>query len=319
MDLYQKISLEMIDGFNLNHESNDDAKTGVSVIYFKKGAQVGVDISGGGPASKETPLATPLTANNLVNAIVLGGGSAYGLAASDGVMKCLEKHDIGLDTGYARIPLVLSSCIYDLGYGQADVRPDDEMGYKACEKALKETSDEHGNVGAGVGATVGKLLGMRQASKSGLGVYTIYFGEIYISAIVVVNALGDIFDTNGQKVAGVMSKDRDIYLSFEKTLAYLPNNFSQRTNTTIGAVITNAKFNKTELCKIANMTRNAYARSIDPVGTMADGDTIYACSVGEISADINVIGTLAAKVMQLAILDAIKSSKISDEEFLSNC
>ncbi len=319
MDLYQKISLEMIDGFNLNHVTNDEAKTGVSVIYFKNGACVGVDISGGGPASRETPLATPLTADNPVNAIVLAGGSAYGLAASQGVMECLEKHAIGLETNCACVPLVLGSCIYDLSYGKADVRPDANMGYEACEKALKGTSDAHGNIGAGVGATVGKLLGMKQASKAGLGVYTIYFGDIYLSAIVVVNALGDIFDTNGNKIAGVLNHERKSYLSFENTLGYLPNHSNEKANTTLGVVVTNAKFNKAELSKIANMARNGYARSIDPVGTMADGDTIYACSVGEHPADINVIGTLAAKVMQLAIIDAIKASKIDDQEYLSNC
>ena len=318
MDFYQKISLEMINDFNLNHYSDDDAKTGVSVIYFKNGARVGVDISGGGPASRETPLASPLTADNLVNAIVLAGGSAYGLAAADGVMQCLEHHNIGFNTGFAKVPLVLESCIYDLGYGKSKVRPDARMGYEACEKALHETSDAHGNVGGGTGATVGKLLGMKQACKSGLGIYTIYFGEIYLSAIVVVNALGDIFDMNGKKIAGVMNKERESYLSFESALAALPNS-STRTNTTIGTVVTNAKFNKAELNKIASMARNAYARSIDPVGTMADGDTIYACSVGEQKADVNIVGTLAAKVMQLAIVDAIAASRIDDAEYLSNC
>ena len=319
MDLYQKISLEMIDDFNVNHVTENEAKTGVSVIYFKNGARVGVDISGGGPASRETPLATPLTADNLVNAIVLSGGSAYGLAACQGVMNCLEKHAIGLETNYARVPLVLGSCIYDLGYGSSSLRPDETMGYKACEYALKATSDKHGNIGAGTGATVGKLLGMKQASKSGLGVYTICFGDIYLSAIVVVNALGDIFDTNGKKIAGVLNHERKSYLSFENTLGYLPNHSDEKSNTTLGVLVTNAKFNKAELAKIANMARNGYARSIDPVGTMADGDTIYACSVGEHPSDINVIGTLAAKVMQLAIIDAIKASKIDDQEYLSNC
>lgn len=320
--LIKEISIRDMDRVSIGHAQNEEAKTGVSVIYFKNGAQAGCDISGGGPASRETPLTSPLTADNPLNAVVLSGGSAYGLAASDGVMRCLEENGIGYNTGNALVPLVCQSCIYDLGYGQSNVRPDAAMGYEACKKALESCDDSMGNVGAGTGASVGKLLGMKQATKSGLGIYAIQVGELKIAAVVAVNAFGDIFNPeNGQKVAGLLDPTRKVFIDLEQ--AFLSFMSAPRdlfnSNTTIGCVITNAKFDKAKLNKIASMTRNAYARCINPVGTMADGDSIYACSVGEVISDVNLVGTLSAKVMQKAILKAIESSKLEDEEYLKYC
>lgn len=318
----KEILIADFDCLGLAHASNEEAKTGVSVLYFKNGAQVGCDISGGGPASRETPLTNSLTADNPINAIVLSGGSAYGLAASDGVMQCLEKHKIGYDTGYALVPLVLQSCIYDLGYGKNDVRPDAQMGYHACEMALNQCDEQSGNIGAGIGASVGKLLGMKQATKTGLGIHAIQCGELKIAAVVVLNAFGDVFNPkNGEKIAGLMNQERTEFIDLEECLirmATAPRDLF-RSNTTIGCIITNAKFDKSKLNKIASMTRNAYARCINPVGTMADGDSIYACSVGEVIADVNLVGTLSAKVMQRAIIKAVTSSNITNEEYLKNC
>lgn len=318
----KEISIKDMEGVSIGHARNEEAKTGVSVIYFKNGAQTGCDISGGGPASRETPLTNPMTADNPLNAVVLSGGSAYGLAASDGVMKCLEENGIGYNTGYALVPLVCQSCIYDLGYGKNNIRPDAAMGYEACKRALESCDDSMGNVGAGTGATVGKLLGMKQATKSGLGIYAIQAGELKIAAVVAVNAFGDIFNPeNGQKVGGLLDPSRKVFLDLEQAfLSFMsaPKDLFN-SNTTIGCMITNAKFDKAKLNKLAAMTRNAYARCINPVGTMADGDSIYACSVGEVVSDINLVGTLSAKVMQKAILKAIESSKLEDEEYLKHC
>ena len=314
------IRITDLHSFNIGHAQDNEAKTGVTVLYFKEGARVGVDISGGGPASRETPLASPVTADNPVNAVVLGGGSAFGLAACEGVMKCLEDHDIGLETGYAKVPLVIGSCIYDLGYGRSDVRPGPEMGYQATLNALKQSSDVHGNIGAGTGATAGKLLGMKQASKTGLGISAIQVGELTLAAVVAVNAVGEIYDGHGHKLAGVMNPQRTAFLDEQQIMnALFTHNPAPRTNTTIGAIITNAKLDKAQLTKVASMTRNAYARCIDPVGTMMDGDTIYTCSTGEVIMDINIIGTLAAKVMQAAIIDAVTSSALSNEEYMKYC
>lgn len=320
--LIKEISIKEIDDVSIGHAQNDEAKTGVSVIYFKNGAQAGCDISGGGPASRETPLTSSMTADNPLNAVVLSGGSAFGLAASDGVMRCLEEHGIGYETGFAKVPLVCQSCIYDLAYGRADIRPDSAMGYEACMKALEECDDSMGNIGAGTGATVGKVLGLKQATKAGLGIHAIQVGELEIAAIVAVNAVGDIFDSsNAQKIAGLMDPERKVFLDSEEVLVRMvttPLNLD-KTNTTIGCVVCNAKFDKAKLNKIASMTRNAYARCINPVGTMADGDSIYACSIGEVVSDVNVVGSLAAKVMEKAIKKAVESAKIDDEEYLKNC
>ncbi|MCR5495210.1 MAG: P1 family peptidase [Treponema sp.] len=313
------ISVKDITDFNIAHESDDKAKTGLTVIYFPKTAMAGCDISGGGPASRETPLTLPMTAENKINAIVLGGGSAYGLAASEGVMRCLEENNIGYDTGFSLVPLVCQSDIFDLNYGSSKIRPDAQMGYRACKKALAGTSDQTGNIGAGTGATVGKIKGTERGDKCGLGIHAVKLGELYIAAIVVVNALGDIYSADGKKIAGLHNEDRSAY---EDSLDALCQNLSPRDmftgNTTIGAIITNGDFSKAQLNKIASMTRSAYSRCIRPVGTMADGDTIYAASCGSVKADINATGSLAVEVMCKAIENAVASSKISDREFLKN-
>lgn len=307
MGLVREIPVTDIRGLRIGNAQNEEAKTGVTVLFFDKGAKVGVDISGGGPASRETPLASPITADNPVNAIVLSGGSAYGLAAGDGVMRYLEEQGVGFDTGFAKVPLVCQSCIYDLGYGSASVRPDAAMGYAACADAQKNCPTG-GNVGAGTGATVGKLYGMGRAMKAGLGIYAVSVGALQMAAVVVVNALGDVFDPKtGQKIAGLRSEDGTGFADTREEIYKI----SQRTNmftgnTTIGAVVTNGRFSKAEMNKLASMTRSAYARCINPVGTMADGDSIYAASVGDVEADINMAGTLAAEVMAEAILRAVR-------------
>ena len=321
-DLIKEISIKEMDGVSIGHAQDEIAKTGVSVIYFKNGAQAGCDISGGGPASRETPLTDPMTADNPLNAVVLSGGSAFGLAASDGVMKYLEEQGIGYNTGYALVPLVCQSCIFDLGYGKSNIRPDAALGYEACKNAFECCDDSIGNVGAGTGASVGKLMGMKQAQKAGLGIHAIQVGELQIAAVVVVNAFGDIFNPEtGQKIAGLMDSTRSTFLDLEQMFLQFmsaPKDLFN-SNTTIGCVITNAKFDKAKLNKIAAMTRNAYARCINPVGTMADGDSIYACSMGDVVSDVNLVGTLSAKVMQKAILKAVEAAKIPDEEYLLHC
>ncbi len=306
--LVTEIAVADMPGLRIGNAQDEAAKTGVTVLMFDRGARVGIDVSGGGPAARETHLADPTTADNPINAIMLGGGSAYGLAAADGVMRYLEERGIGYDTGFARVPLVCASCLYDLGCGRADVRPDAQMGYAACADA-ETNSPRCGSVGAGCGATVGKLCGMERASDSGLGIFAVQLGELKIAAIVAVNALGDIYDPkSGQQVAGLKSEDGTQLLDSRDELYGIAAPTDMFTgNTTIGAIVTNGAFTKAEMSKIAALTRNAYARCICPVGTMADGDTIYAASVGDVAADVNVAGTLAADVMQEAILRAVRS------------
>ena len=319
---FKEISLQEFSDVWFGNAQDDKAKTGVTVAIFPKGAKVGVDISGGGPASRETPVISPTTAPTPVNAIVLAGGSAYGLAASDGVMNWLEENNIGYDTRVALVPIVVQSDIYDLSYGSSKIRPDAKMGRAACEAAKLRKEIKSGSFGAGTGATVGKLGGMARSMKSGLGVYAVEVGDIKIAALVVVNALGDVYDErNGQKIAGLLTADRKNFADSRAELYKLTTqtDLFNRENTTIGMIVTNAAFDKTQLTKIASMTRNAYARSIKPVGTLADGDTIYAASIGNISADLNMVGTLASEVMSEAIRRAVLNSQIDDKEYLKYC
>ncbi len=321
--LGQEIPFSVLEGVRIGNAQDDAAKTGVTVLCFPAGAKTGVDISGGGPASRETPVLDPTKENIGIHAIVLSGGSAYGLAASDGVMQCLEEHGIGYDTGFARVPLVVQSCIFDLSYGSAKVRPDKKMGYAACMDALNKGKPVSGSVGAGTGATVGKLCGMGQSMKSGIGYHAVQIGNLRVGAVVVVNALGDVYSIEtGKKIAGLMDRERTGFLDSVAELYRItqPADLFKRTNTTIGAIITNGNFDKAELTRIAGQTRNAYARAIRPVGTLADGDTVFAVSCGKpVQADVNMAGTLAAEVMAKAIENAIATSHMEDSEYLSHC
>lgn len=319
-----KINFSDLDFVRVGNAQDDSAQTGVTVFYFPGTAAAGADISGGGPASRETPVIMSETAPTPVNAIVLSGGSAYGLAASDGVMSALEENGIGFQTGAALVPIVVQSCIYDLALGSAKIRPDSQMGKKACLAALKNSSPISGNVGGGRGATCGKICGMSRCSKSGIGYAAYKLGDLLIGAAVIVNALGDVFDpSSGKKISGLKKEGSQELAAFSDfmdsfyDLQKKPDSSAKDSanpcgNTTIGIIVTNGDFAKNELAKIAAMAQNAYARCIRPVSTNFDGDTIYACSSvlpgkEKVKSDINVAGALAAQVMQEAILDAVKS------------
>ena len=307
-----EISIREIKGLHIGQTEDAAAGTGCTVLICERGMSAGLDIRGGGPASRDTHLLDPLTAAQTIHAVVLGGGSAFGLGAADGVMAYLEERNIGFDVGVTKVPLVAQSDIFDLTVGDKSVRPDRAMGYAAAKNAMEAPNYRDGNYGAGCGATVGKLAGMETCMKSGIGSYAVQLGPLQIGAIVVVNALGDVYDwKTGRKVAGLLKPDkrgfRDSVALMEESIAIHENRFAE--NTTIGAIVTNAAFTKTQLCKIAGMAHNGYARSIRPVHTSADGDSIYALSVGDISADIDLVGTLAAQVMSEAILRGVTSAE----------
>ena len=306
----REISIKEIENIKIGNAEHKEAGTGCTVIICESGAPTGLDVRGGGPASRDTELLKPVSAAQSIHAVLLSGGSAFGLDAAGGVMQYLEERDVGFDVGITKVPLVCQSCLFDLGVGNFKVRPDKKMGYEACLNAEKGNYKD-GNVGAGTGATVGKLHGADDCMKSGIGSYAVQIGELKVGAIVAVNALGDIYDwKSGKKVAGLLAKDKKTLLNtedeFYKNYQIVENKFVE--NTTIGVIITNAKFNKTQLCKIASMTQNGYARSIRPVHTTADGDSIYAMSVGEVLADQDMVGTLSAQVMSEAILRAVMSA-----------
>ena len=283
------------------------AGTGCTVLLCEAGMRAGVDIRGGGPASRETPLLNPLMAADAIHAIVLAGGSAFGLDAAGGVMRCLEARGIGFDVGVTKVPLVVQSDIFDLTVGDPTVRPDAAMGYEAARRALEAPNYRDGNYGAGCGATVGKCAGMDCCMKSGIGSCTVQIGALRVGAVVVLNALGDVFDwRTGEQIAGLRTEDGAAMRSTAEymggSIQAISNRFVE--NTTLAVVATNARFDKSRLCKIAGMAHDGYARSIRPVHTSADGDSIYAVSVGDVRADLDLVGTLAAEAVSEAITRA---------------
>lgn len=307
----QEISISDIGAVAVGQTENAEAGTGCTVFISKEGMAAGLDVRGGGPASRESELLDPLAAASSIHAIVLSGGSAYGLGAADGVMKYLEEKNIGYDTGVAKVPLVAQSDLFDLSVGDGSVRPDAKMGYEAARIAMESPNYKDGNFGAGCGATVGKIAGMDTCMKTGIGSYAIKIGDLKIGAVVAVNALGDVYDwKTGKKIAGLLTEDGK---GFRDTLEYMAMDTAVKDNkftgnTTIGVVMTNAAFSKSQLCKIAGMTHDGYARSIRPVHTTADGDSIYAVSIGEVKADQDLVGSLSAVVMSEAIKRAVYSA-----------
>ena len=316
---YSKIPITEVGGFKIGNAQDYNAMTGVTALVFDGENTAGIDISGGGPAARESYLFTPLAAKQSVTALLLSGGSAFGLAASDGAMRYLEERKKGYQLGSIVVPIVPQSCIFDLGFGSANIRPDAQMGYNACADSVNNNA-KSGNIGGGTGATVGKLFGMRQAQKSGIGYYALQVGNLKVGACVIVNAFGDIYDyKTGKKVAGLLNEERSGFLDLEDELYALQNKAHiEKTNTTIGAIVTNAHLAQAELCKVAKMTRSALGQCIRPVGTTGDGDTVYAISTGNVQSDVNIVGTLAVKVLSEAILDAVISSAMENSEYLSH-
>ena len=307
-----EISIRDVSPLKIGQTENREAGTGCTVFLCEKGMRAGLDVRGGGPASRESQLLNPLMAAQEIHAVVLAGGSAFGLGAANGVMDCLERRGIGLDVGVTRVPLVVQSDLFDLTVGDAHIRPDPAMGFEAARLALDAPNYRDGNYGAGCGATVGKIAGMATAMKTGIGSYAVRIGELMLGAVVALNALGDVFDwKTGRQVAGLLTEDKT---ALRSTSAYLTagirpveNRFVE--NTTLGVVVTNAAFSKTALCKIAGMGHDGFARAIRPVHTGYDGDSIYALSVGDVQADQEAVGTLAAEVVSEAILRAVQSAE----------
>lgn len=304
----KEISINEIGPIRIGQVENTEAGTGCTVFICDEGMHAGLDVRGGGPASRETPLLSPLTAAQRIHGIVLAGGSAYGLSAASGVMQYLRERGIGFDVGVAKVPLVVQSDLFDLTVGAPDIYPDEAMGYEAARRAFEEPNYKDGNYGAGCGATVGKLCGMDRCMKTGIGSYAVQLGDLKIGAVVALNALGDVFDwKNGEQIAGMLTTDRSAFANspeeMRKSMEEVQKRFVE--NTTLGVIITNARFHKGSLCKIAGLGHDGYARSIRPVHTSLDGDSIYAVSVGDVIADREVVGLMAAEVISEAIIRAV--------------
>ncbi|NOY98196.1 MAG: P1 family peptidase [Chloroflexi bacterium] len=314
-----KNAITDVPGIEAGHAQDVEALTGCTVILCRKGAVGGVDQRGGAPGTRETDLLKPVNLVGKVHAVLLTGGSAFGLDAAGGVMRYLEENKIGFDAGVARVPIVPAAVLFDLALGSASVRPDAEMGYRAAASASSDAPAE-GNVGAGTGASVGKILGMKQAMKSGLGTASMDIGGgVIVGALVAVNAFGDVVDP---RTGGILAGARSAKVGpirfgeqggFADTLSVLKTlagrtvmNVAARGNTVIGVVATNAKLTKAETNKVAQMAQDGLARTVRPAHTMLDGDTIFALSTGQKKADVSTVGAFAAEVFAQAVVNAVK-------------
>lgn len=301
-----------VPGIRVGHASDFEALTGCTVILCGPGAVGGVDVRGSATGSCELETLNPGHVAANVDAILLSGGSAFGLEAASGVRRILEKQGVGFQTAVARVPIVPGAILFDLGIGRADVRPGLAMGEKAVLAATDGPVAE-GNVGAGTGATVGKILGMRQAMKGGIGSASLTLGNgVVVAALVAVNPFGDVIDpATGKVVAGARKTPESG--EFIDSAAVLRHGIAEskpfRSNTTLAVVATNAALDKVQANKLAAMASLGVARTISPVNTMADGDITFAISVGREKAGIDALGTAAAEVLAQAVLRAVRAAK----------
>ena len=310
-----------IPGIQVGHAQDEQALTGCTVVLCEGGAIGGVDQRGGAPGTRETDAMHPMHLVNEVHAVVLAGGSAFGLDAASGVVRYLEERGVGFDVRVARVPIVPAAILFDLGIGRSDVRPDAEMGYQACLNASADPPAE-GNVGAGTGATVGKILGLAGAMKSGIGTASLEIGSgVKVGAIAAINVFGDVIDPEtGQIIAGARVVQKgpvkigkgpyfaDTLSVMESLIGRTVLGFISRENTAIGIVATNAKLNKEQINKVAQMAQDGLARTVCPAHTMLDGDTIFALATGEKKADVNIVGAFAAEVFAQAVLRAVRTA-----------
>lgn len=307
----KEIDFNEIEGIRVGSAADIEGATGCTVILCEKGATGGVDVRGGAPGTRETDLLSPLNLVEKVNAVVLAGGSAFGLDASAGVMAYLEERGIGMDVQVTKVPIVCSAVLFDLTCGNPFRRPDKEMGYNACKASESFPKAIPGSFGAGTGATVGKLLGQDYAMKGGLGSCCIQTGDLKVGAIVAVNCLGDVIDpSTGNIISGLYDKNKKSFLNTELSMIESYDNkknlFSG--NTTIGCIATNAILTKPQANKVASMAHNGYGRTIRPAHTLFDGDTIFTMATGYAEADVNVVGAMAATAMERAVVNAVKSA-----------
>jgi L-aminopeptidase/D-esterase-like protein len=309
-----------VPGVRVGHAEDLKGLTGCTVVLCAKGAVGGVDQRGGAPGTRETDLLRPMHLVQKVHAVLLTGGSAFGLAAADGVMRYLEERDVGFDARVARVPIVPAAVLFDLDLGDAQARPDAAMGYAACQAASDDPVTE-GNVGAGTGATVGKALGTGRAMKSGLGSAAVSLGGgIVVGALVAVNTFGDVVDPQTGAILAGTRKLRSDELAdtlevMRSRLGKLALRFASfdrlriRSNTLIGVVATNARLSKEEANKVAQMAQDGIARTVRPAHTMFDGDTLFALSTGRKGADVNLVGAFAAEVVARAVVRAAQAAE----------
>ena len=309
-----------IAGLQVGHFTDPRRPTGCTVLLCPEGVVAGVDVRGAAPGTRETDLLHPLATIECVHALLLTGGSAFGLAAADGVMRWLEEHGHGVQVGPCRIPIVPAAVLFDLWVGDARIRPDAAAGYAACQAASQCAPGAHpaqGSVGAGAGAAVGKLFGIHRAMKGGIGSASIRVGAVTVAALVAVNAIGDVVDpASGRVIAGARSDDGRTALDTMAAICdgQLPAHLMAGMATTIGIVATDARLSKAQTNKLAAMAHAGLARCINPVHTASDGDALFALATGSASLpgmaapNLSVLGALAAEVTARAVLNAVRAA-----------
>lgn len=312
---------QTIEGVRIGHAEDAVGLTGCTVILLPPGSKGGVEVRGGAPGTRETDLLDPVNMVEEVHAFLISGGSAFGLAASVGVVRYLEEQGIGFDAGVARVPIVPAGVLFDLGVGDAGARPDAEMGYRACLDA-GEDYGRQGNVGAGMGATVGKMLGHSCCTKSGLGAAFCEEGGVKILALAAVNALGEVVDEGGEIMAGVRLPEGGFARSEDLMRAALGSGGgggsggfargagpSVLTNTTLAVIVTNAALSKTDVNWVARKGHNGLARAIRPSHTKLDGDLVFAAATGEVAATPDLVGALGAALLEEAVRNAVRHAE----------
>lgn len=304
-----------IEGIKCGHAQDLKNGTGCTVVLCPKGATAGVDVRGGAPGTRETDLLDPANLVDQVHGVFLAGGSAFGLNAAAGIMKYLEEQGAGFDVTVARVPIVTGAVLFDLIAGSPYVRPDEQMGYEACVNAKSKGEVlEEGCVGAGTGATVGKYLGPQYAMKGGLGTAAFQVGDLIVGAVTAVNCLGDVVDpATGRLIAGMLDQERKTVAGTEQALLAAAENAARtnlfKGNTTIGIVVTNARLTKGQAKKIASMAHDGFARTIIPSHTFVDGDTLFVLGTGEVEADLNALGLLAAKAVAKSVVNGVTKAR----------
>jgi L-aminopeptidase/D-esterase-like protein len=303
-------TLTAVPGIKVGHATDPVGLTGCTVVLCEAGAVGGVDQRGGAPGTRETDLLRPMHLVQKVHGVMLAGGSAFGLAAADGVMRYLAERGVGVKAGSVRVPIVPAAILFDLAIGSAEARPDAGMGYAAC-LAASDGALAQGNVGAGTGCSAGKLLGARHATKTGIGSAAIELGgDLVVAALIAVNPFGDVVDETGRIIAGTRPLRGEGYADTLAVLRGMTGRVALRVAgaTVIGVVATNARLDKEQVNKVAQMAQDGLARAIRPAHTMFDGDTIFALATGKVRASVTLVGAYAAEAVAQAIVAAAKSA-----------
>jgi len=313
MNSMKRSAITDVAGIEVGHFTDPRRPTGCTVIVAREGAVAGVDVRGAAPGTRETDLLAPTNLVEQVHGILLAGGSAWGLDAATGVVRWLEEQGVGFPAGPVRLPIVPGAVLFDLLVGDATVRPDATAGYRACESASAKAPAE-GNVGAGAGAAVGKIFGIERAMKGGIGTASLTVDGVTVGALIACNALGDVIDPQtGQPIAGARTSDGKALIDTRRALlrGEAPKPLLPGTNTTIGVIATDAVITKAQASRLATMGHDGLARSINPVHTMSDGDTLFALGTGRAgkSPGMMVLGTMAAEVVALAVARAVRAAQ----------